>query len=72
MLKIECVCGKGILLVPDLQAMGMAIRRHASTHRKEERERIEEHLVAEAFVTIASTDTRLWNKILAYPFSINK
>jgi hypothetical protein len=68
MLTIECICGKEICLVPDLKAMSFAINRHVNTHRQEERERIEEHLVSEAFVKITSIDPSLWDKISACPY----
>ena len=58
-LVIECVCGKKISLVPDVQAMSRAISEHVSTHKAEERGRIEQHLVSETIVAIFSMEDSL-------------
>jgi hypothetical protein len=51
---IKCECGYEILLLPDLQAMGQAIEKHALDHKKkfaltqEETDSLENNLIAEA------------------------
>jgi hypothetical protein len=51
---IKCECGHKILLLPDLQAMGQAIEKHALEHKRkyaltqEETDALEANLIAQA------------------------
>ena len=51
---IKCECGHEILLLPDIQAMGQVIEKHALEHKRkyaltqEETDSLEENLIAQA------------------------
>ena len=51
---IKCECGHKILLLPDSQAMGQVIEKHALEHKRkyaltqEETDALEENLIAQA------------------------
>ncbi|MCW4001190.1 MAG: hypothetical protein NWE93_13230 [Candidatus Bathyarchaeota archaeon] len=49
--EIRCSCGKKILIVPDLAAMSLAIKRHKEEHQDVD----EELLVEEILKTLAET-----------------
>jgi hypothetical protein len=58
---IKCECGHKILLLPDLQAMGQAIEKHALEHKRkyaltqEETDALEVNLIAQALKLASET-----------------
>jgi hypothetical protein len=49
---VRCVCGSEILVVPDLKAMTVAIKRHVAAHRKvhDDTERMTEFLTEQVLL----------------------
>jgi hypothetical protein len=53
--SVRCKCGKEIVVVPDLDAMVLAIRNHANGHNREDRERIEDYLCDQVLTAVYSS-----------------
>jgi len=47
---IRCVCGFEILVVPDLRAMGRAIKNHAAQHNKSSSEKLTDFLTEQVLI----------------------
>jgi hypothetical protein len=57
----KCVCGKQILIVPDMHEMGIAINNHVIEHNKSKRKRLtEETLTQEIIKTIIEAEKMLY------------
>jgi hypothetical protein len=63
MQTIKCTCGNKICLLPDLPAMATAINNHVKTHKPEEREKTEEHLISQVIVKVTLSDNCLSGKL---------